>query len=67
MTIQGNYSLSGNLNCSTAQPFETKNNKKRKSAETCLMFEIYLRAYAMMKNVTAKLFLEIINNGPFLI
>lgn len=66
MTIQGNYSLSGNLNCSTAQPFETK-NKKRKSAETCLMIEIYLRAYAMTKNVTAKLLLEIINNGSFLI
>lgn len=31
------------------------------------MIDILLKAYAMNKNVTAELFLEIINNWPFLI
>lgn len=60
------YSLSRNLDCSTAKPF-VKKNRNKKYNKRHLMIDILLKTYAMNKNVTAELFLEIIDNWPFLI
>lgn len=68
--IQVSYSLSRHLDCSTAQPFPKVKKKKKwvgekKNNKRNLTIEIHLKAYAMNKNVTSELFLEIINNKPF--